>query len=165
MTKEYCNVEMTEAEVEELFSTSKNAGRRTRGERRKNDFKKAVRKRSIDIAHEFGTADLEEFVDKDATPEERAKVYRKKWKEGVAVYVPYYDNIHQYSKNKIHCSCPLCSGKDWRGRHVMTNQERKTADKMTQELLDLANGPDEMDVLDELRWMDEEDEMRWLKTA
>ena len=24
---------------------------------------------------------------------------------------PYYDNLHQYSKNKIHCSCPLCSSK------------------------------------------------------
>ena len=24
---------------------------------------------------------------------------------------PYYDNLHQYSKNKIHCSCPLCSTK------------------------------------------------------
>ena len=23
----------------------------------------------------------------------------------------YYDNLHQYSKNKIHCSCPLCSSK------------------------------------------------------
>ena len=23
----------------------------------------------------------------------------------------YYDNTHQYSKNKIHCSCPLCSSK------------------------------------------------------
>ena len=22
---------------------------------------------------------------------------------------PYYDNLHQYSKNKIHCSCPACS--------------------------------------------------------
>lgn len=22
---------------------------------------------------------------------------------------PYYDNLHQYSKNKIHCSCPDCS--------------------------------------------------------
>lgn len=21
---------------------------------------------------------------------------------------PYYDNLHQYSKNKVHCSCPLC---------------------------------------------------------
>ena len=24
---------------------------------------------------------------------------------------PYYDNLHQYSKNKIHCSCPDCSEK------------------------------------------------------
>ena len=24
---------------------------------------------------------------------------------------PYYDNLHQYSKNKIHCSCPSCSAK------------------------------------------------------
>jgi hypothetical protein len=23
----------------------------------------------------------------------------------------YYDNVHQYSKNKIHCSCPDCSEK------------------------------------------------------
>lgn len=22
-----------------------------------------------------------------------------------------YDNLHQYSKNKIHCSCPVCSAK------------------------------------------------------
>ena len=23
----------------------------------------------------------------------------------------YYDNLHQYSKNKIHCSCPMCAAK------------------------------------------------------
>lgn len=23
----------------------------------------------------------------------------------------YYDNLHQFSKNKIHCSCPMCSPK------------------------------------------------------
>ena len=23
----------------------------------------------------------------------------------------YYDNLHQYSKNKIHCSCPICAQK------------------------------------------------------
>ena len=23
----------------------------------------------------------------------------------------YYDNLHQYSKNKVHCSCPLCQTK------------------------------------------------------
>lgn len=26
-------------------------------------------------------------------------------------FVDYYDNLHQYSKNKIHCSCPLCQVK------------------------------------------------------
>lgn len=25
--------------------------------------------------------------------------------------VMMYDNLHQYSKNKIHCSCPCCSAK------------------------------------------------------
>ena len=24
---------------------------------------------------------------------------------------PYYNNLHQYSKNKVHCSCPDCSPK------------------------------------------------------
>ena len=23
----------------------------------------------------------------------------------------FYKNLHQYSKNKIHCSCPMCSAK------------------------------------------------------
>jgi hypothetical protein len=23
----------------------------------------------------------------------------------------YYDNLHQYSKNKVHCSCSMCSTK------------------------------------------------------
>lgn len=23
----------------------------------------------------------------------------------------WYNNLHQYSKNKIHCSCPMCSRK------------------------------------------------------
>ena len=35
----------------------------------------------------------------------------------------YYDNLHQYSKNKIHCSCRMCRGKDYYGRHIPTMQE------------------------------------------
>lgn len=27
---------------------------------------------------------------------------------------PWYNNLHQYSKNKIHCSCPLCRGESFR---------------------------------------------------
>lgn len=29
----------------------------------------------------------------------------------------YYNNLHQYNKNKIHCSCPLCRAKT--GKHKM----------------------------------------------
>lgn len=31
---------------------------------------------------------------------------------------PYYNNLHQYSKNKIHCSCPFCTIKtnEWFGK-------------------------------------------------
>ena len=51
---------------------------RTKAERRKNDYKKAIRKRDIAEKH-YGFS--------------------------------YYDNLHQYSKNKIHCSCPMCTAK------------------------------------------------------
>ena len=27
---------------------------------------------------------------------------------GIDTEHPYYNNLHQYSKNKVHCSCPLC---------------------------------------------------------
>ena len=29
-------------------------------------------------------------------------------------YGDYYNNLHQYSKNKIHCSCPLCRGESFK---------------------------------------------------
>ena len=41
-----------------------------------------------------------------------------------------YDNLHQYSKNKIHCSCPLCRGKAWSfgdnsiKQHTLTDQKK-----------------------------------------
>ena len=37
------------------------------------------------------------------------EIYRNHDSQGE--YLPYYDNLHQYSKNKIHCSCPSCSPK------------------------------------------------------
>ena len=35
----------------------------------------------------------------------------------------YYNNLHQYSKNKIHCSCPMCSAKStkYKGRGLLIN--------------------------------------------
>lgn len=55
-----------------------------RFKRRKTDWKKAIRKRKI--AHEVYYS----------LPEDM-------W--------GWYNNLHQYSKNKIHCSCPICSVK------------------------------------------------------
>lgn len=57
---------------------------RTRAERRHNDWTKARRKRRI-----------------------TKQVYWSFHDDGWE----YYDNLHQYSKNKIHCSCPLCTSK------------------------------------------------------
>ena len=37
---------------------------------------------------------------------------------------PWYDNLHQYSKNKIHCSCPYCTTKTknkGKRRHIAKN--------------------------------------------
>ena len=37
----------------------------------------------------------------------------------------YYDNLHQYSKNKIHCSCPICSTKTKnKGKRKKGNRHR-----------------------------------------
>ena len=36
----------------------------------------------------------------------------------------WYDNLHQYSKNKIHCSCPICTTKSknkGKRRHLAKN--------------------------------------------
>ena len=48
-------------------------------------IRKAKRKRRIDIQHKTSY--------NDGKP------------------VPWYNNLHQYSKNKIHCSCPDCNTK------------------------------------------------------
>ena len=62
---------------------------RTRAERRHNNWSKARRKRRIakEIYWTYHESDWE-----------------------------YYNNLHQYSKNKIHCSCPMCASKTNRKR-------------------------------------------------
>lgn len=65
---------------------------RDRAWRRKKDFLKAVRKRKIDL-------DCTWWSEIPADP------------LNFNVYGGFYKNLHQYSKNKIHCSCPMCSAK------------------------------------------------------
>ena len=45
----------------------------------------------------------------------------------------YYDNLHQYSKNKIHCSCPMCSPKTRnKGRRDRKNYMRSLNYKVSE---------------------------------
>ena len=62
----------------------------------------------------------------------------------------YYDNLHQYSKNKIHCSCGMCSrcrktNNRGRKRKIHGNyapsknwseSDRRKLDEMEDQLLD-----------------------------
>jgi hypothetical protein len=50
------------------------------------------------------------------------KAIRKRKLDHQISYTPYYDNLHQYSKNKIHCSCSLCKQRTRnKGRHRLKN--------------------------------------------
>lgn len=59
----------------------------TGGENRRRSILKALRKRRID-----------------------SEIYSYYYRDP-DVYHGFYNNLHQYSKNKIHCSCPMCSAK------------------------------------------------------
>ena len=43
----------------------------------------------------------------------------------------YYDNVHQYSKNKIHRSCPLCTAKtDMNSKNNIKISDKKKIESM-----------------------------------
>ena len=58
----------------------------------------------------------------------------------------YYDNLHQYSKNKIHCSCPMCSAKTnnknrhgargWEPSENWSASDRRRIEEMEDQILD-----------------------------
>ena len=80
-----------------------------------------------------------EFVtEKDRSRGDRRKIdYQKAKKKKTKINhhgFDYYNNLHQYSKNKVHCSCRICRGKDYFGRHILTEQEIKNNDEMQEEL-------------------------------
>ena len=68
---------------------------RGRAWRRYKDYTKAKRKRDIDIEVSWYPTFWPGFSDGE-------RVFPKRG---------LYNNLHQYSKNKIHCSCPDCSPK------------------------------------------------------
>lgn len=66
--------------------------------------------------------EIENFDDiEDCTEKDRSRMKRRKrdWEKAIARFhkdkhisnfgKPRYDNVHQYSKNKIHCSCLMCA--------------------------------------------------------
>lgn len=60
----------------------------------------------------------------------------------------YYNNLHQYSKNKIHCSCPCCSTKTrnkGRRRHKAGNYNRNLNYKVSELRRLLAMDEEEME--------------------
>ena len=54
----------------------------------------------------------------------------------------WYDNLHQYSKNKVHCSCPFCRTKTakkkqvWSGGKNWSIADEKRIDEMKDQILD-----------------------------
>ena len=67
---------------------------RDKAERRKLDFSHAIKKKR---KSEYHTCN---------------KIY------------PWYDNLHAYSKNKIHCSCPNCSDKTSKNGYTNTDKKK-----------------------------------------
>ena len=68
---------------------------RKRAWRRYKNYTKAKRKRDIDLNSHWWPANY-------------AALFNYEVRER---RIGWYDNLHQYSKNKIHCSCPMCSAK------------------------------------------------------
>lgn len=72
------------------------------------------------------------------------KARRKQHLDHAVNWRPCYNNLHQYSKNKIHCSCPECSpktrNKGYRRRHKHGNYNRainyKSSDLRRQLMMD-----------------------------
>lgn len=65
----------------------------------------------------------------------KKKARRKQWIAQHCCGWNYYDNLHQYSKNKIHCSCPLCNGKRCGNRlNYLTIAERRKLLTMKEQL-------------------------------
>ena len=80
----------------------------------------------------------------------RRKALRKKRLDACISYShePFYNNLHQFSKNKIHCSCPMCSPKTRnKGRRNKNNYARAINYKISDLRRQIAMDDDELDSL------------------
>ena len=97
---------------------------RDRAWRRKKDFCKAIRKRKIDLDCTWWSEVPADFMNFNVSG-------------------GFYKNLHQYSKNKIHCSCPLCSAKT-------NNKKNKYAPSKNYKISELRKINSMMDDLNDL---------------
>lgn len=76
----------------------------------------------------------------------RRKALRKRRLDAALSYYPMYGNLHQYSKNKIHCSCPACSPKTRnKGRRKPCNYQRALNYKIADLKRQIAMDDDELE--------------------
>ena len=77
---------------------------------------------------------FENYLEKDKSRAKRrhkdvSKALRKASISKLVYQFNWYDNLHQYSKNKVHCSCPLCSCKTntkiYKSRGPMSNHHMR----------------------------------------
>ena len=59
---------------------------------------------------------------------------RKQWTAKHCYGWDYYGNLHQYSKNKIHCSCPLCREQRTNSPKTFSVSDQKKFDDITDQL-------------------------------
>jgi hypothetical protein len=97
-----------------------------RGIRRKRDFTHAIRKKKMSDREYHGVLDVEDRHSPSALF------------DGTIYTHSIYKNIHQYSKNKVHCSCWMCqlrSGVNNSARNYRASDRRKL-DRMQSEMIE-----------------------------
>ena len=83
---------------------------------------------------ECGCRDFDfEYDPVDRAERRKNSFYKAKRKQNISRHnygFDWYDNLHQYADNKIHCSCPLCAAKTakthgWYGKDWVLSDKKK----------------------------------------
>ena len=91
----------------------------------------------------------EEFPEKNKKRANRRKkdvnkALRKRNISKHAIGWDWYNNLHQYSKNKIHCSCPWCAFDYWKSG-LLTISDKKKEMSDNQKLKEYNTGLDDIE--------------------
>lgn len=84
------------------------------------------------------------------------------WSNSFGEEWEYYDNLHQYSKNKIHCSCPMCSPKTRnKGRRDRKNYARSLNYKASDIRRQIAMDDEELEYIGTLGHLGSKRKRKW----